>query len=74
MYSPKISEALIPRIYRAAKEAKIPMTSWVNQVVERALPEPAVSPPESPMVLNALDLGSPVQPCNSDGRLNVNLQ
>ena len=39
MYSPKISEALIPRIYRAAKEAKIPMTRWVNRVVERALPQ-----------------------------------
>src|SRR5258706_8778782 len=43
MYSPKISADLIPRIYRAAKESKIPMTRWVNRVVERALPETAVS-------------------------------
>lgn len=44
MYSPKISEALIPHIYRAAKEAKIPMTRWVNRVVERALPEAVATP------------------------------
>jgi hypothetical protein len=44
MYSPKISEALIPRIYRAAKEARIPMTRWVNRVVERALPEVVATP------------------------------
>jgi hypothetical protein len=43
MYSPKISEDLIPRIYRAAKEQKIPMTHWINRVVERALPEAAAS-------------------------------
>ncbi len=42
MYSPKIREELIPRIYRAAKEAKVPMTAWVNQVLETALPHPAV--------------------------------
>jgi hypothetical protein len=41
MYSPKIREDLIPRIYRAAKEAKLPMTTWVNQVVECSLPETA---------------------------------
>jgi len=39
MYSPKISEDLIPRIYRAAKQQKIPMTRWVNRVVEQALPQ-----------------------------------
>ena len=41
MYSPKIREALIPRIYRAAKEAKLPMTAWVSDALERALPETA---------------------------------
>ncbi len=41
MYSPKIREDLIPRIYQAAKEAKLPMTTWVNRVVERSLPEAA---------------------------------
>jgi hypothetical protein len=39
MYSPKIDESLIPRIYLAAKAAKIPMTTWVNQAVELALPK-----------------------------------
>ena len=38
MYSPKIREDLIPRIYRVAKEAALPMTTWVNQALERALP------------------------------------
>ena len=39
MYSPKIREDLIPKIYRAAKSAKVAMTKWVNQVIERALAE-----------------------------------
>jgi hypothetical protein len=39
MYSPKIRENLIPRIYRAAKGAGIAMTTWVNQRIETALPE-----------------------------------
>ena len=38
MYSPKIREDLIPKIYRAAKTAKVAMTKWVNQVIEEALP------------------------------------
>ncbi len=37
MYSPKIREDLIPRIYREAKRLR--MTKWVNGVIERALPE-----------------------------------
>lgn len=39
MYSPRIREALIPRVYRAAKASGIPMTAWVNQVIEEALRE-----------------------------------
>ncbi len=39
MYSPKIREDLIPRVYRAAKAAGIRMTKWVNQAIEQALPE-----------------------------------
>lgn len=39
MYSPKIREDLIPRIYEAARNAGVAMTKWVNQVLERALPE-----------------------------------
>jgi hypothetical protein len=37
MYSPKISETLIPQIYRIAKAEKIAMTKWVNRVLEEAL-------------------------------------
>ncbi len=37
MYSPKVREDLIPRIYRAAKTAGVPMTRWVNHAVETAL-------------------------------------
>ena len=37
MYSPKIQDDLIPRIYQVAKHAKMPMTRWVNQILERAL-------------------------------------
>lgn len=40
MYSPKIRDDLIPRIYRAAKGAKVPMTRWVSEVLERALCDP----------------------------------
>lgn len=39
MYSPKIREDLIPRIYAAAKEAGVHMTEWVNRTIERALEE-----------------------------------
>jgi hypothetical protein len=41
MYSPKIREDLIPKVYRAAKGAKVAMTKWVNRVIEEALPEDA---------------------------------
>ncbi len=44
MYSPKIREDLVPRIYRAAKEKKLPMTAWVNQAVELCLRETAPQP------------------------------
>ncbi len=37
MYSPKIREDLIPRIYQAAKNDRVPMTTWVNQTMEREL-------------------------------------
>jgi hypothetical protein len=37
MYSPKIREDLIPKIYRAAKKAEVPMTTWVNEAIEEAL-------------------------------------
>jgi len=39
MYSPRIREALIPHVYRAAKESGIPMTAWVNRAIEEAVRE-----------------------------------
>lgn len=39
MYSPKIRDDLAPRIYRMAKAAGVHMTTWVNEVLERALDE-----------------------------------
>ena len=43
MYSPKIHDDLIPRIYQVAKRAKMPMTRWVNQILERALADQEAS-------------------------------
>jgi hypothetical protein len=37
VYSPRIREELVPFIYRAAKESKIPMTVWVNAALAKAL-------------------------------------
>ncbi len=37
MYSPKIKEDLIPRIFHAAREKKIHMTTLVNRILEHAL-------------------------------------
>ena len=39
MYSPKINEDLIPRIYRLGKLKKIPMTRLVNEILQRELSE-----------------------------------
>ena len=39
MYSPKIRDELIPAIYRMAKETGVPMTAWVNRLIEKALAE-----------------------------------
>ncbi len=39
MYSPKISDKLIPDIYLLAKERKIPMTKLVNEIIKEYLVE-----------------------------------
>jgi hypothetical protein len=39
MYSPKIDEELIPRLYRLRKLKKIPMTRLVNGILRKALSE-----------------------------------
>jgi len=37
MYSPKISEELIPDIYRMAKAVKKPMTEIVNEILRETI-------------------------------------
>jgi hypothetical protein len=39
MYSPKIDEELIPRLYRLRKLRKMPMTRLVNNILRTVLPE-----------------------------------
>jgi hypothetical protein len=39
MYSPKIDEELIPRLYRLRKLKKMPMTRLVNGILENAISE-----------------------------------
>ena len=39
MYSPKIDEELIPRIYRLGKLKKMPMTRLVNEILQKACSE-----------------------------------
>jgi hypothetical protein len=46
MYSPKIDEELIPRLYRLRKLKKIPMTRLVNGILENALRELEKDEPE----------------------------
>ena len=38
MYSPKIDEELIPRLYRLRKLKKVPMTRLVNEILRSVLP------------------------------------
>ena len=37
MYSPKISEDLIPHLYRMAKDRRVPMTVLTNQIIKQFL-------------------------------------
>jgi len=39
MYSPKISEELIPYLYREAKEKREPMTSLINKIIKKHIGE-----------------------------------
>ena len=47
MYSPKISEELIPIIYTKSKEAKKPMTKIVNEILRDKLMEKREEAPKS---------------------------
>ena len=37
MYSPRISEQLIPQLYQLAKARRMPMTQLVNSIIREAL-------------------------------------
>ena len=37
MYSPKISEKLIPILYRIAKKKRVPMTTLVDSIIQAYL-------------------------------------
>ena len=37
MYSPKVREELIPKLWRLAKARRVPMTKLVNEFIEEAL-------------------------------------
>ena len=37
MYTPKISEKLIPILYRIAKEKRVPMTTVVDSIIDSYL-------------------------------------
>lgn len=37
MYSPKVSEELVPVLYRLAKERRIPMTRLVDGIIRQSL-------------------------------------
>lgn len=53
MYSPKISEELIPHLYWLAKRRRLPMTRVVNEALEQYLaaqPSVASHPLDAPLV------------------------
>ena len=56
MYSPKIREDLIPRIYQAGRAAGIPMTRWVNHAVEMALADPPQIGGEEPLPIGNMEI------------------
>lgn len=55
MYSPKIREDLIPRIYQAGRAAGVPMTRWVNHAVEIALADPPQIGGEDPQPIGTTE-------------------
>lgn len=55
MYSPKISEELVPALYRWAKEQKMPMTRLVDGILREALADRSQSV-NSPDTESSLDM------------------
>jgi hypothetical protein len=61
MYSPKVSEDLIHRLYRQGQRLKRPMTKLVNEAVNRYLSE-----------LESEEAGSAQDPASSSGQKEPN--
>lgn len=68
MYRPKIREALIPRIDRAAREAGVPMTRWVNHALETALADPRPTDGEEPVAIGNKEINRSNQPTTQGGQ------
>ena len=56
MYTPKVREDLIPRVYQAARAAGVPMTRWVNHAVEMALADPPQIGGEEPLPIGTMEI------------------
>lgn len=56
MYSPKISEDLIPRLYKVAKARGVPMTKLINRILKRSLIYMERKEIRKEMMKNQLDL------------------
>lgn len=55
MYSPKISEELIPVLYRMAKARGIPMTTLVNELLSKGISEEPDPSSETSIIQEALE-------------------
>jgi hypothetical protein len=68
MYSPTISPALIPRLYRLGKALDMPMTRLVNQLLEQGIErleqgaEQVSDPPAPPLHRESHTQGRPRKP------------
>jgi len=49
MYTPKISEQLVPVLYRLAKDRKMPMTRLVDWIIRQALASNSLPQAEKPV-------------------------
>jgi len=61
MYSPKVDPVFVQRLYRLCQQLEIPMTEFVNQVVEPAIQQAEEHLSEVPaeVVLERLGLSRP---------------
>ena len=60
MYTPKISEELVPVLYRLAKDRRMPMTRLVDWIIRQSLASsnlPQVKPVSGVPVGNATEAG-----------------